>query len=80
MRINLYIFEEIHHMSQQEYVVRLECITYCRKGHTHKVENVCVRNLSRNVFQNDEKLAYLVVNSKYIKPLYTNNENDAWAQ
>jgi hypothetical protein len=29
MWIHLYIFEEIHHMSQQEYIMRLECITYC---------------------------------------------------
>lgn len=75
----MYIFEEIHHMSQQEYVMRLECITYSRKCDIHKVEDVCVRNLSRNVFQNDEKLAHLVVNSDYNKPLCTNNEPDTWA-
>lgn len=80
MWIHLYIFEEIHHMSQQEYIMRLECITYCWKGDMHKVEDVCVRNLSRNVFQNDEKLTHLVVNCKYIKPLCTNNEHDIWAQ
>jgi hypothetical protein len=34
----------------------------------HKVEDVSVRNISRNVFQYDEKLTYLVGNCNYIKP------------
>lgn len=67
----MHIFKEVHHMPQQEYIVRLECVSDCRERDVHEVEDVCVWNLSRNMFQNDDQLAYLTyrqtVNSNYVQ-------------